>query len=296
MVVINTLVINGKTILIPNTGSILIRPTSMVECPFFLKSNPGMETAPITTIIESLCSSSSMDLEWLGEGTVDTPYRSHSGTHFACKSAGVGLVNIVYNPDKNVFNFSSVEEAKFVKSSLMEIENCSEVLARKTDSKTVQSCFAEANSVGQEITDFKLKVISWNARSINSLQKLKFLKCFDADIYLLQEIWHPQNEFESFIGDFRFIKVRENRQAGGTLVAWKDQTLNPSRMSSDINEDSFINKYIVSSDRFVWMASVYINKGTKENFMQTMSRIQEVFLNANGLFFCSAETGTLILG
>jgi len=124
--------------------------------------------------------------------------------------------------------------------------------------------------------DLRLRVVSWNARSMNCLKKIKLLQCLEADIFLLQEIWHPIHGFEELVGDDRLLKVRNGEQAGGTLVAWKDSTLFPSKHSAGINKDSFINKYMVSSDRFIWMASIYISEGTKENFMLMMSRIQEL--------------------
>jgi hypothetical protein len=139
-------------------------------------------------------------------------------------------------------------------------------------SKVEKSSQAEENNLNNKSN---IKVVSWNARSLNSLSKAKIILKEEPDIGLVQEIWHPDKNVVDLFPENRIATERQDAQGGGTMTFWKMDALKQIGKALPINQDSVIAKYTIADNRIIWLSSIYINKGTKKAFMETISKVQE---------------------
>ena len=124
--------------------------------------------------------------------------------------------------------------------------------------------------------EISLQFLTWNLRSFNSIAKLHFIEEANADIVLLQEIWQSNKHPIILPGEDRVCKYRNaNEQGGGTMIAWNIKSRMEIIRKYDVNVDSFVAKFTIASNRYIWLASIYLNRGTKEMFMDTISQIQD---------------------
>ena len=142
-----------------------------------------------------------------------------------------------------------------------------------------QEADRRAMEIEEEVVkdEMVVKIVSWNMRSINDGLRLKRVLEERATFTLIQEIWQPKEMIMSFLPMSKIMKVRPKGQSGGgTLVLWNDEDVTVTGQSFEINQDSIISKYILAGNRFMWVSSIYLNKGTKEKFMEVIARIQEI--------------------
>jgi len=189
-----------------------------------------------------------------------TPYRSYVDG----RSAGSTYVYNVYNNVGDVNNNYVNKEANKLSS-----------LTKACEGNTLDGCKMKFKR--EQIQKvLKLKVVSWNVRSLNKLSKLKKLFEDCSDFILLQEVWQPDPDVCYLLPSSMMMKTRpKGYVGGGSMTVWNSEIISIGD-SFSINQDSFISKYIIASNRFIWMSSIYINKGTKKNFLDTMASIQEV--------------------
>jgi len=118
--------------------------------------------------------------------------------------------------------------------------------------------------------------MSWNVRSLNETSKAKKILQTDADISLIQEVWHPKDYILGSLPGNLLSKTRPQKQeGGGTMAIYKDRNLISNIADPiEINKDSFINKIELAANRFIWLSSVYLCKGTKQDLIETMTNIQ----------------------
>jgi len=134
---------------------------------------------------------------------------------------------------------------------------------------------AEQNNNNINKSQLNIKVVSWNLRSVNSFEKIKLLMDNPNDILLLQEIWHPQESYLKLFPDSRSIMTRpKDQDGGGTLIVWREGLLTPIGEEVKINDDSFIKKFSIVGNRIIWISSIYLNRGNKTTFMDTITKIQ----------------------
>ena len=98
----------------------------------------------------------------------------------------------------------------------------------------------------------------------------------DADISLIQEVWHPKDYILGSLPGNLLSKTRPQKQeGGGTMAIYKDRNLISNIADPiEINKDSFINKIELAGNRFMWLSSMYLCKGTKQDLIETMTNIQ----------------------
>ena len=117
---------------------------------------------------------------------------------------------------------------------------------------------------------------SWNSRSLNCLNKTRKLLNMDYSITLTQEVWAPNQNILNILKEKNsFIKSRTDGY-GGTMILLNDVRLKALNEPSQINEDSHIMKINIGGDRNIWIASLYINKRSKKNLLDTLAEIQRV--------------------
>jgi len=108
----------------------------------------------------------------------------------------------------------------------------------------------------------------WNARSIQSKDKLDFIENLPGSLIFLQEIWHRASNIKG-IGQQIGLIERDIKEGGGTA------TLNLSNMkiqvlsSFQINKDSQAIKVRIDGN-FLWICNIYIH-------IKKVSKIQKLF-------------------
>jgi len=129
-------------------------------------------------------------------------------------------------------------------------------------------------SKAEKTDGISLKLFSWNVRSLCTPSKALQVEKAGSDIVLLQEVWKPKPEILSLIRGIRIKNLREDGY-GGTIVSSKLPTLIQCSTPIKLNDDTVITKFALASNRIVWLSSVYINKGTRKNVLDTMAEIQK---------------------
>ena len=117
-----------------------------------------------------------------------------------------------------------------------------------------------------------LKIISWNARSVDIPKAIEISK-LHADVTFIQEIWRPSTQALEFIGGHQEIKKRDDLY-GGTLLAWKEEWMRPVSQPLSLNEDSNIIKCSLADNRSIWIGSIYISKKSKKNLLNLFANIK----------------------
>ena len=161
-------------------------------------------------------------------------------------------------------------------SSCMEIETHAwHRNVYNVNSKTIVNTERILNHGESKNNVLTLKILTWNVRSINKTSKVRKLVEERPDIIMLQEIWQPKEETLQSLPFSRLTKTRpKGEDGGGTMIMWNNDALTPDERVFDINQDSFLTKFIIASNRYIWLSSIYINRGTIKNFMDTMASIQ----------------------
>ena len=119
-----------------------------------------------------------------------------------------------------------------------------------------------------------LKVVSWNARSLNNTSKVIQIEQEKADLMMIQEVWNPREEILELITGTKDIKKRKDGY-GGTMLIWKEEQMTKIREPVEINQDSQISKFTIANNRYVWIGSVYLHKKSKKEMKETLTEIQK---------------------
>ena len=124
--------------------------------------------------------------------------------------------------------------------------------------------------------DMTLTIGCWNARSLNSIDKVKAALKMNYDITLLQEIWSPsQTTLNMLEGTTYFSKLRRDGY-GGTMIIINNHHIKALNIPIQINEDSEILKINVGGDRNLWIMSLYINKKSRKNLLNCLAEVQNI--------------------
>ena len=120
-----------------------------------------------------------------------------------------------------------------------------------------------------------IKVLSWNLRSLNNVNKVhEFLK-HQADINLIQEIWNPSDDLLMLLGKNIEMKRRSDK-FGGSLLHYDEKKLPISRNQLTINEDCQISKHIIHNNKYVNICSLYIPKISKKALKEVFNNSQKM--------------------
>jgi len=130
-----------------------------------------------------------------------------------------------------------------------------------------------SNSKDSRTKEISLTFRSWNVRALCSPSKAAIINLLATDIALIQEIWTPPPDILDSITLVHSSKQRSDGY-GGTLIASQQDLLKPISEPIAINEDSEIRKYSIASNRIIWLSSIYINKKSKKNLLNTFAAIQ----------------------
>lgn len=116
--------------------------------------------------------------------------------------------------------------------------------------------------------------MSWNIQSLSNELKANFSRSTGADILALQEIWNPREELLSIYKDYRMI-TRSKKRGGGTMISVENERHFIAK-SIPLNEDMEIHKVILYEERYIWLVSVYLPKGTKAQLQRLFQEILRV--------------------
>ena len=182
----------------------------------------------------------------------------------------------------NIYQDGGMEIEWDISSHTKNISACMEI-----EEQAVKSCVYNVYRINnndnyidkrkeKSLNEVVLKVMSWNVRSLNKVSKLRRIGVIDADITLLQEVWAPSEISVDLLGSNKLINVRKNEVGGGTIMLWRDEALVQANLEKFLNKDSLIAKFVIAGNRFVWMSSTYINRGSKKNFLDVMANVKEL--------------------
>jgi len=136
-------------------------------------------------------------------------------------------------------------------------------VSKGTDEVAFYSCSLRSEQrvtmeVEESSSEMVSKVISWNARSINCIDKVKRFMKERATFTLIQETWKPEERVIQCLPTSNIMRIRPKDQAGGgTMTIWDSNVVSLSGKPWEVNQDSQIAKYILAGNRFVWLSSVY---------------------------------------
>ena len=123
--------------------------------------------------------------------------------------------------------------------------------------------------------DITITIAAWNLRSLNDYDKIKEITKLNSNIVLLQEIWSPKEEVLDLLkNNICYYRTRSDGY-GGTMML-SDNKLKIVGAAHNINKDSDIVKLSSGSDRNIWLSSMYINKKTKKNLLDTLAEVQRI--------------------
>lgn len=118
-----------------------------------------------------------------------------------------------------------------------------------------------------------LKLLSWNARSLTSVGKIREILKYKADIAFIQEIWNPPEELLDLLGNNIEMKRRADNH-GGTLLYYNEEKLPISRQSLKMNEDCHLSKHILHGNKILNLCSLYIPKASKKAIIEIFNNLQ----------------------
>ena len=115
-------------------------------------------------------------------------------------------------------------------------------------------------------------LVHWNSRSLNSDAKFNFVLQFNADITLIQESWAVSPRFQQLLPDNEIIHAKRHGQGGGTLVWIKGFPFKVHRCIN-VNQDTKLLRILLGRDKFIWISSVYLSKGTPQQVKALFNKI-----------------------
>ena len=135
------------------------------------------------------------------------------------------------------------------------------------------------------VGNLRITLAQWNCRSL-SLDKLNYVTSYECDVILLQEVWHPKLSVLNQIPKKPLLQIRNDKQAGGSLLWFKKLNCQINR-SLYINSDFSLHRVLVDRDKYIWIGSLYLAQGS-------IKQIQELFRKIY-LFVPSFEWKFIIL-
>jgi len=116
--------------------------------------------------------------------------------------------------------------------------------------------------------NLRITLAQWNCRSL-SFDKLSYVNCHNFDVILLQEVWHPTSSVLSQIPNKPLLQLRDENQAGGSLLWLKKLNYQINR-TIYINSDFSLHRVLVDRDKYIWIGSLYLAQGS-------VNQIKELF-------------------
>ena len=115
-----------------------------------------------------------------------------------------------------------------------------------------------------------ISIVSWNAHSLNDVNKQLYIQSLPQSILCIQETWGA-NEFpvQSLVNNVNIhYRGRENSRGGGTVTILKSgfRVLQEYR----VNKDTSLAKLEVHGNKILWLCNCYLNQGRT-------SQIQKLF-------------------
>ena len=80
-----------------------------------------------------------------------------------------------------------------------------------------------------------------------------------------------------------------------SLFILRCKLLVQASVEKPINMDSVIAKFIVAGNRYIWLSSTYINRGSKKNFLDVMANVKELVPEVEWPLYSCVEIGILML-
>jgi len=111
----------------------------------------------------------------------------------------------------------------------------------------------------QEGVDYQtVRILTWNAQSLNNIDKINFIRSLDQDLIVLTEIWHPSTIVTSQISNY-ISNERNDQRGGGTMIIGSKNVHFLKKIPA--NEDSMAVKLQIDTQKSFWIILVYLNKG-----------------------------------
>ncbi len=100
-----------------------------------------------------------------------------------------------------------------------------------------------------------IRILQWNARSINSQIKVDFIKGLNSDLLCLQEIWQQVDNIKT-LGKVLETVVRTESRGGGTATLVREEISAQVITTERINKDTKLIKARIDNS-YMWICNLY---------------------------------------
>lgn len=122
-------------------------------------------------------------------------------------------------------------------------------------------------------SNISINISQWNARSVNSIAKINYLRSLPADIIAIQEIWQRQCNVLQAGREIDIID-RSFKRGGGTASICTSPIKVQALQKHSINKDSSAVKIRVNN-QYMWLINIYLHQGTTSKIQRLFGKIRK---------------------